>query len=408
MADKNRPTYCVQCSSIVHAKDRFCGVCGGEIPPDAQDAAPTEEIPSQIRVPRRIPARSNSRMRIFAVVIGALLVLLTGTVAYAAFGPGTELLGWSGSQPSDAKEATSAQEDPTEKTSPVSPSTTASVSPDSPPDPAFDNLLPTLRQRTKVPIMLPSELPGKLRNVAVDAGLSGNEYGVLFLSNPSDRVTKHYGHSEDRGTLKGSPKSEEKASEYFEATEVETVGLPDGTEATLRYMEPVREGGNYGPYWEGKFEERGYVYTLSVPLDEPSGDTARQVLSSIVLVSEPPEDDGGASDDERTAVEDAIRGHYKAIGSENFEQAYSYFGPTYRGTTDRESWINDEEAYQIEGANVNSLEVTNVSGNTATADVDVSFEDNTGTPRFSITWKLVKEGGRWKLDEQHSAEKLAA
>jgi hypothetical protein len=37
-----------------------------------------------------------------------------------------------------------------------------------------------------------------------------------------------------------------------------------------------------------------------------------------------------------------------------------------------------------------------------------SFVTRTGTPRFSITWKLVKEGGRWKRDEQLSAQKLTA
>ena len=42
---------------------------------------------------------------------------------------------------------------------------------------------------------------------------------------------------------------------------------------------------------------------------------------------------------------------------------------------------------------------------TATATVDVSFVDNTGTPRFVIVWGLVKEGGQWKLDEQFSAQR---
>ncbi len=35
----------------------------------------------------------------------------------------------------------------------------------------------------------------------------------------------------------------------------------------------------------------------------------------------------------------------------------------------------------------------------AGATVDVSFEDNTGTPRFVVLWGLVKEGGDWKLEE---------
>jgi hypothetical protein len=38
--------------------------------------------------------------------------------------------------------------------------------------------------------------------------------------------------------------------------------------------------------------------------------------------------------------------------------------------------------------------------------VDVSFVDNTGTPRFLIVWSLVKEGGQWKLDEQLSAQRI--
>jgi hypothetical protein len=51
------------------------------------------------------------------------------------------------------------------------------------------------------------------------------------------------------------------------------------------------------------------------------------------------------------------------------------------------------------------LTVEKVSGMTATATVDVSFVDNTGTPRFVIVWGLVKEGGQWKLDEQFSAQR---
>ena len=30
----------------------------------------------------------------------------------------------------------------------------------------------------------------------------------------------------------------------------------------------------------------------------------------------------------------AVRGHYEAIGAGNFEEAYSYFGPTLRSQTD--------------------------------------------------------------------------
>jgi class 3 adenylate cyclase len=105
-------------------------------------------------------------------------------------------------------------------------------------------------------------------------------------------------------------------------------------------------------------------------------------------------------------VRRAVEGHYEAIGAGNFEEAYSYFGPAYRSIKDEETWISDEKSYGIRSSKINSLEVDEVSVNTATATVDVSFEDNTGTPRFLIAWNLVREDGRWKLNEQASTEKI--
>jgi hypothetical protein len=105
--------------------------------------------------------------------------------------------------------------------------------------------------------------------------------------------------------------------------------------------------------------------------------------------------DGG----EEAAIETTIRSHYEAIGDNDFEEAYSYFGPTFRNTTEEEVWIEEEESYDITSSIVHSVDVEEVSGDTATATVDVSFEDNTGTPRFSLVWSLVKEDGQWKLDE---------
>jgi hypothetical protein len=104
-------------------------------------------------------------------------------------------------------------------------------------------------------------------------------------------------------------------------------------------------------------------------------------------------------------VAGAVRGHYEAIGRGNFEEAYSYFGPTFRSQHDAASWIAGEQSYDIQDSTIHSLTVDQVMGTTATATVDVSFVDNTGTPRFVIVWSLVKEGGRWKLDSQLSAQR---
>jgi hypothetical protein len=108
---------------------------------------------------------------------------------------------------------------------------------------------------------------------------------------------------------------------------------------------------------------------------------------------------------EEEAVEEAVRGHYEAIGRGDFEEAYSYFGPTMRSRQDEASWIASEKSYQIQSSTIHSLTVDEMLGTTATATVDVSFVDNTGIPRFVITWGLVKEAGQWKLDEQISAQR---
>ena len=150
-------------------------------------------------------------------------------------------------------------------------------------DPGFDALLPTFRQRTIAPIMLPAELPEEPKNVVVEAGLSGDHYGILFLRRPTGNTMERCVHANDAGTLTALPESQE-TTEYFQTTREETVKLSDGTEVRLRYTEPTMEGGNYDPFWEGSFERQGYTYTLTVPLADPSGDVARRALSTMVEV----------------------------------------------------------------------------------------------------------------------------
>lgn len=105
------------------------------------------------------------------------------------------------------------------------------------------------------------------------------------------------------------------------------------------------------------------------------------------------------SGDESAAVEEAVRGHYGAIGDRSFYEAYSYFGPTFRNTVSEETWVEEEESFDIQSSTIYSVEVDEVSKDIATATVDVGFEDNTGSPRFTVTWSLVQEGGEWKLDD---------
>ncbi|CAA9398623.1 MAG: hypothetical protein AVDCRST_MAG93-10109, partial [uncultured Chloroflexia bacterium] len=369
--------YCAQCGSIAHTEDRFCGTCGAEIPSDAQAAAPTEEIPTQVHAPQGIPTRSGNRKRVLTIAVGALLVLLAGTgaVAYAAFGPSMDPLRGSGSRPSDAEENPPAQEEPAEDTSPESTST-ASVSPDDPPDPAFDGLLPTLKQRTTTaPIMLPAELPSVLKNVAIDRDLEGDLYGIAFFRKPTENVVEGWGKTEVYGTLQAAPENRSRSNEYFEATSVETIELPDGAEATLRRMEPVKEQvGTQGPFWEGRFEEGNHAYTLTL-LDDTSREMAAQVLSTMVEVPqeegsskerttpytpsnpEPPAKSERTSGSEKspptqrsrsdleTEAEEAAGDYYRAAGSEDWEYTYDNLDSQTQALFSREEWRKKNQWY---------------------------------------------------------------
>jgi hypothetical protein len=75
-----------------------------------------------------------------------------------------------------------------------------------------------------------------------------------------------------------------------------------------------------------------------------------------------------------------------------------------RSRQDEAGWVASEQSFEIQSSTIHSLEVDEVLGSTAAATVDVSFVDNTGTPRFVIVWGLIREDGQWKLDEQISAQ----
>ena len=145
-----------------------------------------------------------------------------------------------------------------------------------------------------------------------------------------------------------------------------------------------------------------YVY-LTTSVGPPETGNAGERQASGVTGSQ--HDPSSEALNEEAAISAAVRGHYEAIGAGNFKEAYSYFGPTFRSQHRQSRWISGEQSYEIRSSTIHSLTVEEVSGMTATATVDVSFVDNTGTPRFVIVWGLLKDVGQWKLDEQFSAQR---
>ncbi len=185
-------------------------------------------------------------------------------------------------------------------------------------------------------------------------------------------------------------------SEFFEATKTRTVELPDGTQATLRYMEPTMEGGNQGPFWEGRFERDGYHYNPMVPLNGPSGEMAERVLSSMVEVEE-----GAASE---MAPEEILALQYQYINADNYEAAYNLF-------TEESKQLVSLEQYRTYFENAGYYDIVDytfvsvqVEGDTATVVTDYVVSSGiAGEEQYQRTQQLVREDGSWRVvmrDEQ--------
>lgn len=354
------------------------------------------------------PLPRPNRTFVAAAVASGVLVLASLPVFLATLSPGaTQPPGSvaSGGQPSASTPAPDESPGPTatptpsdtspppDETTSAGPTTTASA--DSEADPAFDALLPTLRQTTSAPIMLPADLPEELQNVAVDADRGGDGYGVLSLYRPSGNVVESYVHANDVGTLVAAPEPPYEASEFFEATSEEAVELPDGTEATLSYMEP-KEGAmvNQGPFWEGSFEREGYTYVLRAPLDDPSGEIARRALSSMVEV---PDSSAPGTEDLEAQAEVAAGDYYRAAGVEDWAYTYENLDSETQSLFTEEEWSDKNQWFADNGEVIYHIESVERLGSSSGVVVEVSlrltYGDGTTSTRATY---FVYEDDTWK------------
>ena len=182
--------------------------------------------------------------------------------------------------------------------------------------------------------------------------------------------------------------------------------LLDGVEEATSDTVPAGVVMKQDPLPGTTVDPNSYVYltdSVGPPTEGTSGTPSASAASAQNVPSGEVSSETASS--EAAAVAAAVRGHYEAIGAGNFEEAYTYFGPTLRSQTDEATWIGGQESSQIQSITINFLEVDEISGSTATATVDFSSINKTVTARFHIVWMLVKEGGEWKLDHQLSGQR---
>ncbi len=395
MANEGRPVYCGNCGSIAQAGDTFCGVCGSRIPPDAQDAAPTQDIPTLVPPPPSVPGRRRNRKLVNGVMVGALLVLSlvgVGALALAGLGPGAGLLGGT-------------KDDPAPSGAPDA-SGGSSVSTDAPPDPAFDHLLADLEESTDAPIMLPAELPDEMDLPAIDGYYSGEGYGIVFPYGPSE-TTAEPSNAETLGTLNVYPEDEDVTNEYFDAEKIEKVELPDGTEATLRYLVPAGRTGSQGPFWEGKFDRGGFTYNLKVTKpNEITKDEVKQALSTMVLVPEPevsepttspsgPSEPSWMSDEEIAALEEFGRDYDEAVRREDWEETYSMLEESSQQEFTEEEWAEKQQILMDTTGPPAPLESVGVEQEEQVADgpvtIRMTYEDGSDETMTALIPQVVED-----------------
>jgi hypothetical protein len=110
MTEGDRPLYCTQCGSIVQPGDNFCENCGSRVSPNAPEAVPVEEVPTQVDAPPDAPAAGRKLKIAMIAGAGVVLVLILGIGSVAALnllrgesaGGSDEAAGATGSEQSDA------------------------------------------------------------------------------------------------------------------------------------------------------------------------------------------------------------------------------------------------------------------------------------------------------------------
>ncbi|MDQ0229286.1 zinc ribbon domain-containing protein [Metabacillus malikii] len=102
--------------------------------------------------------------------------------------------------------------------------------------------------------------------------------------------------------------------------------------------------------------------------------------------------------------------HYESISNDDFASAYDKFSSSYQSKVTFEGWTKGLQ--QNIKDEVTKLEISNIEGTTAKANVEMTSYDEqpdgkTLVQEWGGTWNLVKESDGWKL-EKAQLEKLAS
>ena len=340
---------------------------------------------------------SPRRTFLATAIVSAVVLLVSLPSVMALPSQGTSQLAGSDLAGSKALPKTPATTPKAETATPSSDSSSSS------PDPAFTRLLPTLRQMTTAPIMLPAELPPQLKNVVIAEDpngkgrytTGGDTYTILFRTQPPTGVVQPDVHALRRGTLTASREPKPTAPPQVSETPRGTVDLPDGTEATLTLQEAP--GTNMGTLSVGTFEKDGWTYTLSLQVGEAqSPDVTEQVLSTMVSVPQSENSDGENSAGSEADLRGAVADYYEAVERKDWNYTYDNLDSETKQSFTRGEWIRKNQDFD----NVDPLvrSTPQIIGEVSTSSpVEVTLAQVFGSGATgSRTTYFVWEDGSWK------------
>lgn len=375
--------YCTRCGSIVSSGDRFCGVCGAGVSPDAQASTPTEKVPTLVQAPPRSSAHvgAGNRRLVLFLALGTLAVVVVGVGALAAMTLSGEPEPRGSAQP----QPPATQEETTEETDRRMAENEDMLVGESVESNGVRVRLNGLRLLPETEIEQPRQ-PGGIF-LATDLTFENTSDEPVAVSSLLEFVLKDEDgysanqaiHSEQRQLSEGEvPPGQRTSGEIV-------YDVPPDAQQDLRLVyNPV---GGETHTWSVGDTGRLSQPTPSVPKDvyrEPSAPESEPTA--------PAEDEPAESQ-----IAQAVQYYYEAVDREDW--AYTYdsldYGTRVLFTRDewyrKNQWFADNQASEL--VSVDSDVVLSPSENEADVTVYRTFSDGTTQERKTV---FVYEDGLWK------------
>ena len=385
MVERGRPVHCAQCGSIVDAGDNFCGVCGARVSPPAQDASPTQEIPTQAYAPPRVSGTSNNRALPLILGLAAVLLVLIGIGVIVGLaltgGDETNPQKASAKDPAPAGEPQANEQGqntrnqetaqpPTEQELGVGDSVEAE---------GIEATLNEVRILPTSDLDQPVENPDN-RFLATDLTFENVSQSPVSVSSLLEFVLKNE---------EGYSASQTFHSRQRELAEGE---VPPGQKASgeIVYEVPPESRGlqlDYRPF------ARGGTYTWAIG-DLQGVATAPQPEETEPSPQEPTTIAPPTSD---TEVAEAAEDYYQAVDREDWAYTYANLDAATRALYPEDEWyLKNQYFADTEGLELSTIDVV-VEGSTSDPEVGVTvyrtFKDGSSIDRYTF---FVQEDGAWK------------